>query len=75
MIKVEIWEAYGQGAMGRNYWNYRATVFHKGSVKKALRAASRKLYESAKDKDGFNWIPVMLEVKIYKNNKLISWTY
>ena len=77
MIKVTIWEAYGSGAMaGTNgkphqYWNYEVSVMVKGSVKRAIKYAQRKLYEQAEDKDGFNFIPVILELNVWKDGKLI----
>ena len=77
MIKVFLWEAYGSGGVAgpngkpHQYWSYQTTIMVKGSIKKAIKYARRKLYEEAKDKEGFNWIPVIGEMKVYKNNKLI----
>lgn len=71
MIKVEIWEVYGQGAMGSKYWDYRVTTMHRGSVKKAIAHARRKLWTDTKDREGFNWIPVILEMRVWVNGKLL----
>ena len=71
MIKVEIMSVYGQGAMGSKYWTYNTTVLVKGSVKRALDHAHKVLWEKAKDREGFNWIPVIHDVKVYNGSKLV----
>lgn len=75
MIKVEILSVYGQGASGSKYWTYNTTVMVKGSIKRAIAHARKVLWESAKDKDGFNWIPVIDTIKVYNDNKLILERY
>lgn len=77
MIKVELWDVFGSGAMaGTNgkphqYWEYKTVVMVKGSVKRALKYANRVHYESANDPDGFSFIPVLGHVKVWKDGKLI----
>ena len=71
MIKVEIIEVYGSGAQGHRYWSYDSVVMVKGSVKRAISFARKSLWERAKDKEGFNWIPVIYSLKVWNNNKLI----
>ena len=71
MIKVEILSVYGSGAMGYKYWSYDATVMVKGSIKSAIDYARKIMWEHAIDKEGFNWIPVIDNVKVYDGNKLI----
>lgn len=77
MVKVFIWEAFGSGGMAgpngkpHQYWSYMTTVMVKGSVKKAIKYARRKLHEEAEDTVGFNYIPVMYELKVWKDGKLI----
>jgi hypothetical protein len=77
MIKVRIWEAYGSGAMpGTNgkphqYWNYEVNVMVKGSVKRAIKYAERLLHEQAEDKDGFSFVPVIYEMQVWKDGKLL----
>ena len=77
MIKVFIWEGYGSGAMAgpngkpHQYWSYMTTVMVKGSVKRAVKYARRKLYEEAKDKNGFDYVPIYGELKVWKDGKLL----
>jgi len=71
MIKVELMEAYGTGCQGHKYWTYKTSVFVKGSVKRAINHAYKTLFETAKDREGFSWIPVLSTMKVYKDNVLI----
>lgn len=73
MIKVELVEAYGTGSLVKDpkYWHYQVTVMVKGSIKKAINHAYKQLWETAKDREGFNNIPVYGVIKVWKDGILI----
>jgi len=43
----------------------------KGSIKKAINHAYKQLWETAKDREGFNNIPVYGVIKVWKDGILI----
>jgi len=77
MIKVQLCECFGTGAMRNSkgqshyHWGYEVSVMVKGSVKRAIKHARKELYNRAEDKEGFDWIPVYGYLKVWKDGKLI----